>query len=1000
MFPTAEDVTTALKQAEQGELYNIQFLVQTVLTDLLAREKKTGKLARLVLVLDESGQWVEDDAGRLTQLQALVEEAAIKGQGKLWVFVTTHEDMGAVYAAARALKADMHKIEDRFRFRFSLTTENIELVLQDRIFKKRLAGRQAVEAVYDAAPGVLRGLGELANCQQQLPDCTRERFTTFYPFFPYQVHLVPEIVKSLRSAGARGEQLSGSTRTLLAITQDVLRAGRRPYLQAEVSEIVSFDEIYGNLAGEEVHPDVRRELARIEEVVPGATALTRRVAEVLYLIREIPYVPRTVDNLSRMLVESTTDDLPTLVPRVEAELKRLMAAKMVARIGEEYEFLTGVRRTFEDELATVAAGYKYPDKESGFAKHFIHDRQAKRNHLREVLGFETVPYKGKEFPIKMTCDGTVVADEGHIEVRVVSPLAVLTGTKLSEVEDQSLRSDEQRTIFIVADRIPGFDQDLVRYLAMREVVETWKQDPYRSEEAKKLAVERETNDLDKLRRRVLDGFRDALKRSHVVFQGSSRALNPRQGTSLAQALQGELASYWPTLYPKFEKVPVRISQEQRAIREVLAGATTLSQEVKDLKLYDKGGQLDPNSPLLDAIRVHLATSQAKNRRIIGKTLIEEFSAPPYGWDRNAVRVGVAALLRAGQVRVLVNKRPYTNPLDPDLQAALVNIREFDRVELVLEEADVRPEVLTQVRSALMKLTAVKKIDETPAALHQIAGDFCQEKLARAEKAALWAEASGFPLPAAFQEGREAMQKLLSLTSPIHRVNELHGQIEVLKTGAGLVDQLAAFHEKWGKAFSELRTLVGQLRAVEHRLPPSGQLVSLLREFSTAERTASLADAEVWKTLQGAKATASLELGTLLDEWRAEARDRVQRALEQLPQALAGAGLPAELEPKLAGPMTAFLETADGETDPARVAALPDRAGTLVTGLGQAIRDEVARRQTREEPPPVPRPVRRVRLADVALTGRVRTESEWSEIRDRLDAHVRKLLAEGNEVELG
>jgi hypothetical protein len=54
-------------------------------------------------------------------------------------------------------------------------------------------------------------------------------------------------VKSLRSKGGRGEQLSGSTRTLLAIAQDVLRAGRRPYLTLEVGEIVPFDEIYGNL---------------------------------------------------------------------------------------------------------------------------------------------------------------------------------------------------------------------------------------------------------------------------------------------------------------------------------------------------------------------------------------------------------------------------------------------------------------------------------------------------------------------------------------------------------------------------------------------------------------------------------------------------------------------------------------------------------------------------------------------------------------------------------
>jgi len=38
--------------------------------------------------------------------------------------------------------------------------------------------------------------------------------------------------------------------------------------------------------------DARRDLGRIEEVVPGASGVTRRLAEVLYLIRELTYIPR------------------------------------------------------------------------------------------------------------------------------------------------------------------------------------------------------------------------------------------------------------------------------------------------------------------------------------------------------------------------------------------------------------------------------------------------------------------------------------------------------------------------------------------------------------------------------------------------------------------------------------------------------------------------------------------------------------------------------------
>ena len=279
LFSTPDEVAEALRNAEKGEIFNIEFLIKTILTDAKAQEKETGKPARIFFVLDESGQWIEDQQGRLAQLQALVEEAAIQGQGKIWILVTTHEDMGSVYKNAHALDSDFKKIEGRFRFKFGLTTENIELVLEDRIFKKTLAGKKEVETIYQDNAGVIRGLGELANVSQNLPQCSIENFVKFYPFFPYQIHLIPEIVKALRSKGGRSDSLSGSTRTLLAITQDVIRAGRRNYLQSPVREMVSFDEIYFNLLQEgEISADIRREISKIQSVVPAATDLTPKLA--------------------------------------------------------------------------------------------------------------------------------------------------------------------------------------------------------------------------------------------------------------------------------------------------------------------------------------------------------------------------------------------------------------------------------------------------------------------------------------------------------------------------------------------------------------------------------------------------------------------------------------------------------------------------------------------------------------------------------------------------
>ena len=51
-FLTADEVESALKNAESGDIYNIQFLVSTLLADLKAQEKKENKPCRLMMVID------------------------------------------------------------------------------------------------------------------------------------------------------------------------------------------------------------------------------------------------------------------------------------------------------------------------------------------------------------------------------------------------------------------------------------------------------------------------------------------------------------------------------------------------------------------------------------------------------------------------------------------------------------------------------------------------------------------------------------------------------------------------------------------------------------------------------------------------------------------------------------------------------------------------------------------------------------------------------------
>ena len=86
----------------------------------------------------------------------------------------------------------------------------------------------------------------------------------------------------------------------------------------------------------------------------------------------------------------------------------------------------------------------------------------------------------------------------------------------------------------------------------------------------------------------------------------------------------------------------------------------------------------------------------------------------------------------------------SNPSDRDLIDALRVARKFDKAELILEETEVEPDVLTEARKFVMKLAKKRGIDETPAAISEAAEALATAILAQAGDVTLWASGSAMP----------------------------------------------------------------------------------------------------------------------------------------------------------------------------------------------------------------------------------------------------------------
>jgi hypothetical protein len=601
---------------------------------------------------------------------------------------------------------------------------------------------------------------------------------------------------------------------------------------------------------------------------------------------------------------------------------------------------------------------------------------------------------------------------------------------LTDLESQSLRPDEKYTLFFLCGRVPSFEQDLTRYMAVKQVARDWQQHPRKTSTEKELAILRETEDLLKLERKVVEGIKEGIRGGRLVFKGSSRPLSPRTGQVPGDWLRTEMGTFWPNIYTQFDRCPVKILNDQRAIKDALEGVAS-SSDVKALNLYDSSGQLNPQAPLLDAIRVYLAAEQSAGRRVLGAALRENFTKPFYGWDPNAVRVGVAALVRAGAVAVVVGQLRKTDPTDSALVDAVRQSRLFDKIELILEDIPADPAILERVRKFLMRVGKKRGIDETPAALAQAAGELADALAGKANAVRLWVDGAGMPLPTTFTNGVTAWQEVQSLTRPVHRVNKVDADPKTLEAGLSAIELHSDFQEKHRIAFAELAAFISRLDAIEHLIEPTGGIGQLLAAWRDARAHASFADKETWKRLQALRASAELELPALLEGWRAEARLELDGALGRLPDDLQQNNLDGELASSLSKPLSDLRDSLDAITGPAQVAALPERAKRTVRQLRERFAVAIRARRKAERPAPkaaeepkprpvsggpqseakpaigpVPtpqpaeRPVRRIHPTEVAMLTRFSHPDEWVSYRDQLDERVLRLLQEGYDVELG
>ena len=300
---------------------------------------------RLNFFVDEVGQYIADNIKLMTNLQTLAESLATKCRGRAWIIVTAQEDMNTVIGEMDKLHSnDFSKIQDRFRNKLKLTSQDVAEVIRKRLLAKNDECIEMLSDIYHAQVNNFKTLFDFEESQMYRNFRDRDHFIHSYPFIPYQFTLFQKSIENLSKHGAfEGRHSSVGERSMLGVFQQVAIK----IADNDIGQLATFDLMFEGIS-KALRGQLQRSILVAKQNLDNAFAI--KVLKALFLVKYIREFKPTIRNICVLMYDRFDSDLPTLKKQVEEALNLLEMQTYIQRNGNLYEFLTDEEKDVEQEI--------------------------------------------------------------------------------------------------------------------------------------------------------------------------------------------------------------------------------------------------------------------------------------------------------------------------------------------------------------------------------------------------------------------------------------------------------------------------------------------------------------------------------------------------------------------------------------------------------------------------------------------------------------------------
>lgn len=630
-----------------------------------------GPQHRLVFLVDEVGQFIGADSHLMLNLQTITEELGTICRRRAWVVVTSQEDMDTVLGdMTKAKRNDFSKIQGRFFPPLSLSSANVDEVIQARLLAKTAAAGPVLAGVYAAKGDILKHQLTFRQCGMTFrPFKDADDFGRNYPFAPYQFQLVQKVFEAIRKAGATGMHLARGERSML----DAFQSAAKAVSGDGVEVLVPLYRFYPSI--ESFLDTAVKKTIDQAGTNPSLRKYDILLLQVLFLVRYVEEFKSNIDNLVTLCLDRIDADRLALKRKVEESLGRLEKETLISRSGEDYFFLTNEERDINKEIKQV-------DLTGG--------EEAKL--LGEIV-FEDV-LKGQrkhrysankvDFAFNRLCDLHPVGNraEGGLLVSVVTPLADEYDAYEKARCILESTGDGGHVIFRLGND-DGLGRELRAYLQTDKYLKR-KNDGTLSQSTLRILSER-GQDNQHRRERLVKLLGDMLARAEVYAAGEP--LKPKAGKPegvLEEALEYLVAN-------TFHKMGFLKRLAAEPLKEVQA--VIRSNDIAKEQLLFENGENNPDA--LEDLRGHVALSAKASRQVVLHDLIEKkYALRPYGWPDDEVLLLLARLVVLGEVVLMLDGAPV--PTDKVFEAITTPAKRRKVVVVKRQTAD--PKAVSAARN--------------------------------------------------------------------------------------------------------------------------------------------------------------------------------------------------------------------------------------------------------------------------------------------------------------